>query len=1137
MGGFVLHRLRAHRLLLTAALVTVLLATSVLAALAGFTGSVGDAGVRRTLQTTDAADTPLLFQRSLAQRQDAASDAQVRGFATEAFPGMSFSVTSLALSDPFGLPLVGSAPERAGAAGALSDQADLAHLGTPDRSRLRLVSGAWPRAAAPGGTVQIAVPRSAAARFGVTASGVRPLLTLVDRLTGTPLRVLVTGVYLPKDADDPYWQLDPLGGKGTGTTAGTTGYGPVLIDPGSFSGGAVVQYQVAWAATPDVGALTAARLGAQAAAVRATLARVAAASSVTGGSFTASSRFPAVLDQLQRSVLVARSTLLVAVLQLALLSLLVLLLVARMLAEAHRGENELLRSRGAAGPMITRFAAAEAGLVVLPAAVFAPMMAGPLIRVIGAHGPTGSAGLALSGSLPTSVWWMSLAGALGGAVLILGPALAGTRQVAERRRRGRRPRLAGFLRGGADFALVALAVAAYLQLRGAGAGALSTDSGGTLGVDPVPVAAPALALCAGTVLTLRLLPLVTRVLERWTVRLRSLPAALAGWQLSRRPNQSTGPVLVLALSAAIGTLAIGQSATWQQAQRDQAAFATGGDVRVAASDTLAFGQGGLYSGLPGVDSAVPVARDSVTLGDGRVAALLALDSRAEADSFPLRPDLAKQGAAQLLGALPDPAEAVAAQGDGIVLPGRPTRLTLQVSARLTAGGGAVPKMDRATDTFSVQVTDRYGIPFTLPAAVVPTDGHDHAVTLDLAAAAGDGTPAYPLTVSKLVLTTPVSMDGAVRQDFAVHAISVGSGSVSWRTSAWAAAFDPGRISDLEFYPSEATYHDGRLLAGADTAEGPLAAALDSGTIDQASSAGIVPLATVIFRPRAAAGLGVLPGIADRAFLSAAGAHVGDVVPLDSGAGSMRVRIVASVSVLPGTGPTVGQADGTGSSGSGGGSNGGTVTGGALLVDLAAYDRRADAAKVAPLQPGEWWLNTAAGGGADQRVADAVRAHPGVQTVVVRSQVQAELLRNPLGAGPQGALLAAMALGVALSALGLGAEVLGAVRRREAESAVLRALGASKRMVVRGTAVVLGLPVLVGVGIGAVLGELLTRLVVPLLVLTPEGTVPVPEVRVIVPAGTLGLLLVAVAAVPMLLAALSGRWTGDPARLMHGMEED
>ncbi|MYX73535.1 hypothetical protein, partial [Streptomyces sp. SID3915] len=65
------------------------------------------------------------------------------------------------------------------------------------------------------------------------------------------------------------------------------------------------------------------------------------------------------------------------------------------------------------------------------------------------------------------------------------------------------------VRAGADVALLVIAGVAYWQLDrqtgGSGGGALSGDRHGELGIDPLLVAAPALALLAGTVLTLRLL--------------------------------------------------------------------------------------------------------------------------------------------------------------------------------------------------------------------------------------------------------------------------------------------------------------------------------------------------------------------------------------------------------------------------------------------------------------------------------------------------------------------------------------------------------------------------------------------------------------------------------------------------------
>jgi hypothetical protein len=61
----------------------------------------------------------------------------------------------------------------------------------------------------------------------------------------------------------------------------------------------------------------------------------------------------------------------------------------------------------------------------------------------------------------------------------------------------------------------------------------------------------------------------------------------------------------------------------------------------------------------------------------------------------------------------------------------------------------------------------------------------------------------------------------------------------------------------------------------------------------------------------------------------------------------------------------------------------------------------------------------------------------------------------------------------------------------------------------------------GLGVGLLLGELVTRLVVPLLVLTPQAATPVPAVRVDIPVLPLTALLAAVAAVPLLCALLAG----------------
>ncbi|NED34356.1 hypothetical protein, partial [Streptomyces sp. SID8499] len=64
---------------------------------------------------------------------------------------------------------------------------------------------------------------------------------------------------------------------------------------------------------------------------------------------------------------------------------------------------------------------------------------------------------------------------------------------------------------------------------------------------------------------------------------RGLATALAGWQLSRRPNRGAGAVLLLVLAVALGMLAIGQGASQHRSQDDQADFLAGAPVRVLAA--------------------------------------------------------------------------------------------------------------------------------------------------------------------------------------------------------------------------------------------------------------------------------------------------------------------------------------------------------------------------------------------------------------------------------------------------------------------------------------------------------------------------------------------------------------------------
>ncbi|MFI8103996.1 FtsX-like permease family protein [Streptomyces sp. NPDC086023] len=1127
MTAFILLRARAHRLLLACALLAVLLTTAVLAALAAFSASVGDAALRGTLRGPAAASAALVVSADVPPERRAAADAAVERAAHRTFDGLPVTVRRLTASGPYEL------PRALQPAAARSGNPDLTHFAALDPTRIRVTAGTLPGAAAAPGTagaeVAAALPQAAARRLGI-APGAR--LRLVDRLTGTPLTVRITGTYQAHDTRDPYWQLDPLAGRAVRTGVFTT-YGPLLAAPSLLASGRTSTGTSGWLATADPGALTTGRINALRAAATSGPEALRAEPGFTSGA-TVRTALPAVLAQTSRALVVARSTLLIVALQLVLLAGYALMLVARLLSAQRSGETGLLRARGASRARVAVLAATEALLLAAPAALLAPLLAGPLTRLISEYAGTGE-GTGFRAAPPAGVWAVAAAVALCCAAAVVSPALTAAADGTVRLRRGREGALPAPVRAGADLGLVLVAGVAYWQLdRRTGAADPSDAADSGLGVDPLLVAAPALALLAGTVLTLRLLPPLARLAERRAARSRGLGPALAGWHLARRPLRGAGPVLLLVLATAMGTLAVGQGASWDRSQRDQADYATGTSVRVLDARPGGPGQSGLYAQWPGVRQAAPAHRTTVDLSGGRTATVLALGPGDAPERLLLRRDLADEPATALLRALspnrpadggptgsgggpaPAPDRAIHLPDPGIHLPDDARALTLDLSLTATRKGPhppraalpAPPEAPVPPPVLTVLAEDRFGLPYELTAGPVPADARPRRLTVDLdrTASGARHAPAGPLRLTGLQLrgTPPATASEAHRLEITALHTRAPDGTPSALTPP-AAVHWQGVMTGTR----DGEQRPAQQLA---TATGlPIALAYDTGTAADPDDAYAVRYRTARPTPTGSAGSATgtrpVPAIATDAFLDAAAARPGDSVDVTLAGERLTVRLVRTVRQLPTTGGPAGDA-GTSA-----------ATGGALLLDLRTVNRALTERGSGTLAPTEWWLSTRPGEAAG--VAAALRARPdagSADEVLVRDERAAALLDDPLGRGPRAALLAVTVAAAALAAVGFAVSAAGSLREQAAELAVLRALGASRRRLAALSAAEHGLLVLVGVLAGLGIGVLLTRAAVPLLVLTARAERPLPPVLVELPWTHLGLLLAGVAAVPLLTAA-------------------
>ncbi|MFD8613866.1 FtsX-like permease family protein [Streptomyces sp. NPDC059631] len=1080
--GFILSRARAHRLLLAAAVLSVLLTTAVLATLTAYSGAIGDAALRHSLRDPrNAAGTTLVVKADVPPAQRAAADAAVRKQVRTAFDGLPVSVHALARSGPYSLPrTLQPAAQRSG-------DPDLTYFAALEPAQVRLVSGSLPRATATG-ELQAALPQAAAQRLGLKP-GAR--LTLGDRLREREVQVRITGLYRPVRADAPYWQLDDLGGRGVRKVDFTT-YGPLLADAGLLAGDRVSAGQTAWQAAADFGTLTTGRTGALRDAVGAGAAALKKTTAL-GATPTVTTTLPDVLDRIDRSLLVARSTLLIAALQLALLAGYALLLVARLLSSERAGESRLLRARGGSRARLAGLAATEALLLAVPAVVCAPLLAGPLTRLLAGQGALARIGL--HPDVPVTggpgVWLVAAAVALGCALAVTLPAL--TSSLAP----GRRARaLPAPLRAGADVGLLAVAGVAYWQLNQQSSGAVGGDSAGGLGIDPLLVTAPALALLAGTVLTLRLLPPVARLAERRAAGGRGLPTALAGWQFSRRPTRGAGPVLLLVLAIALGMLAIGQNASWDRSQDDQADFLAGAPVRVMGAGEGGLGRTEQYAAVPHVRSAAPAVRSSLPLSGDRTATALALDTTTASGAVLMRPDLAPQPVTPMLAQLAPKGAAA-----GVPVPQGTTRLRLTTAVRGTPAERPAPSVDLA-----VTVEDRYGVPYRTSLPALPADGRARPLDLRLPPGAG------PLTLTGLDLTVTQPVDRAAEHRLTVSRIeTVGDGGTTRALTlptTWTAVSSGG---DQDSFPD----HRNAPAAAKVTSARPLTVTYGTGYVPRENSYDLdtVSVRLQVGRPARTE----IAAVATDRFLASAGARTGQRMDVTFAGRNLPVRIVRAVHELPTT-SGAGQSAAPDAAHDGGG----------ILMDLRSVNRLLQSGYGESAEPTEWWLRTDPAHTGD--VAAALRALPDVDPaqVVVRAEIADRLRDDPFGAGPAAAFTAAAVVAAALAALGFAVSAAGALRERDAEFAVLRALGAPRRQLARMLAAEQGVLVALALVVGVALGTVLTRAVIPLIVLTGQAAKPVPSVLVQLPPGQVALLLAGVAAAPLVVTAVMTLRRADPA---------
>ncbi|MDV9193729.1 ABC transporter permease, partial [Streptomyces sp. SR27] len=313
------------------------------------------------------------------------------------------------------------------------------------------------------------------------------------------------------------------------------------------------------------------------------------------------------------------------------------------------------------------------------------------------------------------------------------------------------------------------------------------------------------------------------------------------------------------------------------------------------------------------------------------------------------------------------------------------------------------------------------VPYRQALGTVPSDGRSHRLTLDIAGltagpgGASGGGSAGLLTLIGLEFTGPIADGRTGTQTLRVERFAV------VRADGGEQVHAPGQVLATWVHTFGQTENgdpqEGKPTSGVPGSAGPGGRPAPYSLTFAATGARTgVPFwhmeeFTLRMDAPGPKAPGKLTAVATGGFMAASGAKPGDLIEVSLDGLHVKAVVERVVDELPTTGPGARAASATSA-----------VTtpddGGAILLDLASVNRYlAAGGEVATVPPSEWWLTVEPGRTAD--VAAALRARPNADPaqVLVRDEIAAELLGDPLGAGPNAALMAVAAAAAALAAVG------------------------------------------------------------------------------------------------------------------------
>ncbi len=643
----IVKRTLAHWRLLSAVIVGVILASTIMASSVIFFDSLRDVALQRALSSQNASDLNVLVEAGQVPTNaethstivDAMNATIVRRFEPFldehefALKTWTFFVDlPPAMVAPSDCPCRSNISNNSGDDELIEcDCRRVSMMTIPDaNNRLNIVEGTLAQpvtTVSPNDSLQIEgiLDVDAATMMDINVGDIYPVRPHWDDIHSN-LNILVTGLYERVDPDSAHWRIqNEAFGSRTDTLQFARFVVPeltILEGLGSYFPNMGTDY--AWWLDVDPERISASETESIRNTINATERELKA---IVDG-FLLKSDLPETLSAFETDLFFNRLPMFIVLILIVLVVLYYVVTLASLLVDAQKSEVGLLRTRGATSGQILAVFIIEAGLLATIAAISGPFLAFIGVGFIGVL-PIYSE---LNGGDPLPVqmtfgaFRMAFFGGLLGLLALFIPALRATRLglLASRVTHTRPARLAVVQRYYLDLGFLGLVMFLFWQLTKQGSFVAVSIFGETT-VNQLILGVPAIFLVAAGLVLLRIFPvgmdLTGRFLSRRPMSSISPPALILGiWQLARNPAHHSRLSLLLILTAALGVFAASFGATLEQSAIDQAYYRTGADVKLTS---VSVREGGVsfsivdkLSELENVEVVSPIYRETANINAG-----------------------------------------------------------------------------------------------------------------------------------------------------------------------------------------------------------------------------------------------------------------------------------------------------------------------------------------------------------------------------------------------------------------------------------------------------------------------------------------------------------------------------------------